>query len=242
MMVATCLQVVGFVTSFVGWIGIIVTTSTNDWVVTCGYTIPTCRKLDELGSKGLWADCVMATGLYHCKPLVDILILPGYVQACRALMIAASVLGLPAILLLLTVLPCIRMGHEPGVAKYRRAQLAGVMLILVEVNFGVNEVENRLEMGLPLIYPFVRPSTRSLIQSSLCAMVATIWFPVCAHRETTIVSFGYSLYAGWIGAVLCLVGGCVIVCCAGDAQAFGENRFYYSSGSSSPTHAKSAHV
>ncbi|KAF6384528.1 claudin 11 [Rhinolophus ferrumequinum] len=153
MMVATCLQVVGFVTSFVGWIGIIVTTSTNDWVVTCGYTIPTCRKLDELGSKGLWADCVMATGLYHCKPLVDILILPA-----------------------------------------------------------------------------------------LCAIVATIWFPVCAHRETTIVSFGYSLYAGWIGAVLCLVGGCVIVCCAGDAQAFGENRFYYSSGSSSPTHAKSAHV
>lgn len=58
-------------------------------------------------------------------------LLPGYVQACRALMIAASVLGLPAILLLLTVLPCIRMGHEPGVAKYRRAQLAGVMLILL---------------------------------------------------------------------------------------------------------------
>lgn len=76
-MVATFLQIVGFVTSFVGWIGIIVTTSTNDWVVTCGYTIPTCRKLDELGSKGLWADCVLATGLYHCKPLVDILILPG---------------------------------------------------------------------------------------------------------------------------------------------------------------------
>ncbi|XP_023069230.1 claudin-11 isoform X2 [Cebus imitator] len=123
-------------------------------------------------------------------------------------MIAASVLGLPAILLLLTVLPCIRMGHEPGVAKYRRAQLAGVLLILL----------------------------------ALCAIVATIWFPVCAHRETTIVSFGYSLYAGWIGAVLCLVGGCVILCCAGDAQAFGENPFYYSSGSSSPTHAKSAHV
>ncbi|XP_036046147.1 claudin-11 [Onychomys torridus] len=207
-MVATCLQAVGFITSFVGWIGIIVTTSTNDWVVTCSYTIPTCRKMDELGSKGLWADCVMATGLYHCKPLVDILILPGYVQACRALMIAASVLGLPAILLLLTVLPCIRMGHEPGVAKYRRAQLAGVLLILL----------------------------------ALCAIVATIWFPVCAHREITIVSFGYSLYAGWIGAVLCLVGGCVIVCCSGDAQSFGENRFYYSSGSSSPTHAKSAHV
>lgn len=66
-------------------------------------------------------------GLTHLSALL----LPGYVQACRALMIAASVLGLPAILLLLTVLPCIRMGQEPGVAKYRRAQLAGVMLILL---------------------------------------------------------------------------------------------------------------
>ncbi|OXB82506.1 UNVERIFIED_CONTAM: hypothetical protein H355_000764 [Colinus virginianus] len=130
-MVATCLHLAGFVCSFIGWIGVVVATATNDWVVTCGYTITTCRKMDELGSKGLWADCVMATGLYHCKPLVDILILPGYVQACRALMIAASVLGLPAIFLLITVLPCIRMGHEPGAAKYRRSQLGGILIILL---------------------------------------------------------------------------------------------------------------
>ncbi|KAG8136150.1 hypothetical protein E2320_009126, partial [Naja naja] len=111
-MVATCLHLTGVVASFVGWIGLIVATSTNDWVVTCGYTITTCRKMDELGSKGLWADCVMATGLYHCKPLVDILILP-------------------AVFLLVTVLPCIRMGHEPGVAKYRRSQMGGILLILL---------------------------------------------------------------------------------------------------------------
>ncbi|KAM6357301.1 claudin-11 [Alca torda] len=211
-MVATCLHLAGFVCSFIGWIGVVVATATNDWVVTCGYTITTCRKMDELGSKGLWADCVMATGLYHCKPLVDILIrqvcVPRYVQACRALMIAASVLGLPAIFLLITVLPCIRMGHEPGAAKYRRSQLGGILIILL----------------------------------AMCGVVATIWFPVCAHRETTIMSFGYSLYTGWIGSALCLFGGCVIVCCSGDAQTFGENRFYYASGSSSPTHAKSAHV
>ncbi|KFQ91992.1 Claudin-11 [Nipponia nippon] len=208
-MVATCLHLAGFVCSFIGWIGVVVATATNDWVVTCGYTITTCRKMDELGSKGLWADCVMATGLYHCKPLVDILILPGYVQACRALMIAASVLGLPAIFfLLITVLPLPPVAHEPGAAKYRRSQLGGILIILL----------------------------------AMCGVVATIWFPVCAHRETTIMSFGYSLYTGWIGSALCLFGGCVIVCCSGDAQTFGENRFYYASGSSSPTHAKSAHV
>ena len=80
------------------------------------------------------------------------------------------------------------------------------------------------------------------LSPAMCGVVATIWFPVCAHRETTIMSFGYSLYTGWIGSALCLFGGCVIVCCSGDAQTFGENRFYYASGSSSPTHAKSAHV
>uniref|UniRef100_A0A8D2Q164 Claudin n=1 Tax=Zosterops lateralis melanops TaxID=1220523 RepID=A0A8D2Q164_ZOSLA len=187
-MVATCLHLAGFVCSFVGWIGVVVATATNDWVVTCGYTITTCRKMDELGSKGLWADCVMATGLYHCKPLVDILILPGETHV--------------------PFFPCIRMGHEPGAAKYRRSQLGGILIILL----------------------------------AMCGVVATIWFPVCAHRETTIMSFGYSLYTGWIGSALCLFGGCVIVCCSGDAQTFGENRFYYGSGSSSPTHAKSAHV
>ena len=55
------------------------------------------------------------------------LLFPGYVQACRALMIAASVLGLPAILLLLTVLPCIRMGHEPGVATQGASERRGIL-------------------------------------------------------------------------------------------------------------------
>ncbi|OCT56516.1 hypothetical protein XELAEV_18004735mg [Xenopus laevis] len=73
----TCLQLFGFLSSFVGWIGVVVAATTNDWVLTCDYSINTCRKLDEVGSRGLWADCVIAIGLYHCKPLADILTLPG---------------------------------------------------------------------------------------------------------------------------------------------------------------------
>ncbi|KFV68767.1 Claudin-11 [Dryobates pubescens] len=205
-MVATCLHLAGFVCSFIGWIGVVVATATNDWVVTCGYTITTCRKMDELGSKGLWADCVMATGLYHCKPLVDILILPGINKSQNKMLLLVTYL-IPTAFHVREMYP-VRMGHEPGAAKYRRSQLGGILIILL----------------------------------AMCGVVATIWFPVCAHRETTIMSFGYSLYTGWIGSALCLFGGCVIVCCSGDAQTFGENRFYYASGSSSPTHAKSAHV
>ncbi|XP_029472659.1 claudin-11 [Rhinatrema bivittatum] len=206
-MTATCLQFVGFASSFFGWIAIIVTTATNDWVVTCSYSITTCRKLDEVGSKGLWADCVMSTGLYHCKPLADILILPAYIQACRALMIAACILGLPAVFLLVSALPCIRMGHEPGAAKHKRFKMGGMLVMAI----------------------------------AFCTIISTIWFPVSTHRETTIVHFGYSLYAGWIGSALLVFGGSVIICCSGESQAFGENRFYYSS-QGSPSHAKSANV
>ncbi|KAM9315742.1 claudin-11 [Gastrophryne carolinensis] len=208
-MAGTCLQFFGFITSFVGWIGVLIATATNDWVLTCDYSINTCRKLDELGSRGLWADCVIAIGLYHCKPLADILTLPAHIQAARALMITGSFLGLPAVFLLLSSMPCIRMGHDPGTEKHKRFLLGGVLIVIL----------------------------------ALSAIMATIWYPVSTHKETTIVTFGYSLYAGWIGAAFCLFGGIVIVCCTGESQAFMENRFYYSSqGSGSPTHAKSANV
>ncbi|XP_069474866.1 claudin-11 [Ambystoma mexicanum] len=208
-MAATGLQFVAFIASFIGWIGVLVSATTNDWILTCNYSITTCRKLDEVGSRGLWADCVITIGLYHCKPLADILLLPAYIQASRALMITASILGLPAVLLLLSSLPCIRMGHDPGTAKYKRFQVGGILVMIL----------------------------------ALCAIIATIWFPVCAHRESQIVTFGYSLYSGWIGAALSLLGGSIAACCMGESQAFLENRFYYSSqGSGSPTHAKSANV
>ncbi|KAH0624147.1 hypothetical protein JD844_007582 [Phrynosoma platyrhinos] len=100
--------------------------------------------------------------------------------------------------------------------------------------------DNSWVIGLADMYlPFISFQDQYVL--SLCGIVATIWFPVSAHRETMIMSFGYSLYTGWIGSTLALLGGCIIVCCSGDAQSFGENR-YYASGSSSPTHAKSAHV
>ncbi|XP_078524191.1 claudin-11 isoform X1 [Lissotriton helveticus] len=208
-MASTSLQCIAFFSSVIGWIGVVVATATNDWIVTCNYSITTCRKLDQLGSRGLWADCHLTAELYHCKPLEDILLLPAYIQASRALMITASILGLPAVLLLLSSLPCIRMGHDPGAAKYKRFQVGGILVMIL----------------------------------AICTAIATIWFPVCAHQESQIVTFGYSLYSGWIGAALTLLGGSISACCLGRSQDLLENRFYYSSqGSSTPTHAKSVNV
>lgn len=76
-MANTCIQFTGFLMGFLGWIGLIIATATNDWVVTCKYNMNTCRKMDELEAKGLWADCVISTALYHCISLTQILELPG---------------------------------------------------------------------------------------------------------------------------------------------------------------------
>lgn len=76
-MALMCRQVTGSAASCAGWVGLIVATATNDWVRTCDYTVATCVRMDELGSRGLWAECVISPALYHCQALNQILTLPG---------------------------------------------------------------------------------------------------------------------------------------------------------------------
>lgn len=215
-MANTCLQFTGFVMSFLGWIGLIIATATNEWVVTCKYQMNTCRKMDELEAKGLWADCVISTALYHCITLTQILELPAYIQTSRALMVTASILGLPAVVMVLMSMSCINLGSEPESAKNKRSVLGGILILL----------------------------------TAFCGIVSTVWFPIGAHHERGLMSFGFSLYSGWVGTALCLLGGCIISCCSVDSPATytENNRFYYSkqgpahTGPASTNHAKSAHV
>ncbi|XP_069566716.1 claudin-11a [Brachyistius frenatus] len=130
-MANSCLQLSGFLLSCLGWLGIIIATATNDWVTTCKYGLNTCKRMDELGTKGPWADCVISTGLYHCVSLTQILDLPAYIQTARALMITGSILGLPAVLILLMSMPCISFGNEPQSSKNKRSVLGGVLTLIV---------------------------------------------------------------------------------------------------------------
>ncbi|CAL8292515.1 unnamed protein product [Lota lota] len=213
-----CRHITGSVASCAGWVGLIVATSTNDWVSTCDYSLATCVRLDELGTQGLWAECVIAPALYHCVSLNQILNLPAYLQTSRALMIIACLLGLPAILLVMTSLPCVRMPNDSATIKRRRALVGGVLILLMAV----------------------------------CGIISTIWFPVATNQEKSLMAFGFSLYAGWVGAGLCLSGGSIILCCHGSdggTMQSRENSFYYSrqAGRAEPldppaNHAKSVHV
>ncbi|CAJ1082698.1 claudin-11-like [Xyrichtys novacula] len=216
-MALMCRQITGSAASCAGWVGIIVATATNDWVRTCDYTVATCVRMEELGSRGLWAECVISPALYHCVALNQILSLPAHVQTSRALMICACLLGLPAMLLVLMSMPCVRLQNDTSAIKLRRARIAGILFIIMAV------------LGI----------------------ISTIWFPIGSHQEDNLMSFGFSLYAGWVGSALCLFGGALILCCFGidPATLSRENSFYYSrqGGTATPldppaNHAKSARV
>ncbi|XP_023249761.1 claudin-11-like, partial [Seriola lalandi dorsalis] len=86
---------------------------------------------------------------------------------------------------------------------------------------------------------------------AVCSIISTVWFPIGVHQSEGLMSFGFSLYAGWVGAALCLLGGSVILCCHGNdiRTPSRENSFYYSRqrGTATPmdppaNHAKSAMV
>lgn len=216
-------QLSGSAASCVGWVGVIIATATNDWVRTCDYSVTTCMRLDELGTKGLWAECVISPALYHCVSLNQILTLPAYVQTSRALMICACLLGLPAMAMVMMSMPCVQLRDETPRTKRRRAIMGGALILII----------------------------------ALCGIVSTVWFPIGAHHDEGLMSFGSSLYAGWVGSALCLLGGAMILCCHGDGSPSTpqrrENSYYYSrqAGSASPApppavatgnHAKSAHV
>ncbi|CDQ80769.1 unnamed protein product [Oncorhynchus mykiss] len=181
-MAHVCRQLSGSGASFAGWVGIIIATATNDWVRTCDYTVTTCVRMDELGARGLWAECVISPSLYHCVTLNHILTLPAYIQTCRALMVCACLMGLPAMGLVLMSMPCVRLGDEIPATKLRHGMVGGALTFIV----------------------------------ALCGLVSTIWFPIGAHAEEGLMSFGISLYTGWVGSVLCLLGSFMILCCCGD--------------------------
>uniref|UniRef100_A0A8C6TQP6 Claudin 11a n=1 Tax=Neogobius melanostomus TaxID=47308 RepID=A0A8C6TQP6_9GOBI len=179
----SCIQLGGFLLSVFGWLSIVIATATNDWVLYCKYGLNTCKKMDELS--------------YHCVSLTQLLDLPAYIQTTRALMITGSILGLPAVAMLLMSMPCINLGNEPQSSKNQRTVIGGVVTLV---------------MGA-------------------CGLVSTVWFPIGAYHEQGLMSFGFSLYTGWIGTIFSLLSGCMLACCISESHSRSyqdNNRFYYS--------------
>lgn len=71
--------------------------------------------------------CKSSCMIFWCY---DILI-QAYIQTSRALMVSASLLGLPALALVLLAMPCVKLSQETEDTKHRRAVLGGLLILFI---------------------------------------------------------------------------------------------------------------
>ncbi|XP_065136458.1 claudin 15-like b [Paramisgurnus dabryanus] len=127
-MASMVVQVMGLLLGVVGWClessstnsALWKTSSNADAVITSSSNF-----------EGLWLTCASnSMGAIQCQRFKTVLGLAGYIQACRALMIIALVLGLLSIILSLLGLKCTKLGSTSEYTKGKLALCAGVMFIL----------------------------------------------------------------------------------------------------------------
>ncbi|XP_067897936.1 claudin-15-like isoform X1 [Heterodontus francisci] len=153
---------------------------------------------------GLWKTCAAnAMGIIQCTYYQSMLALHPYIQACRALMIIAIILGAFATLMALLGLKCTSIGSMEEKVKGKVALSGGIVFILA---------------GLCAIVPL-----------SWYAYNITMEFYNPTYGGTKY-ELGSALYIGWAGSALLILGG-ALLCCSCKRNA--ETRSYkYSSAQS----------
>ncbi|XP_061733483.1 claudin-4-like [Nerophis ophidion] len=130
-MVSAGLQMLGAAFCIIGWIGTIVVCALPQWKVTAfvGSNIVTAQRMWE----GIWMSCVIqSTGQMQCKVYDSMLNLPQDLQAARALIIIAIMLGVLGVLLCLAGGKCTNCVKDER-SKAKICVASGVVFILAGV-------------------------------------------------------------------------------------------------------------
>ncbi|XP_072301937.1 uncharacterized protein [Eucyclogobius newberryi] len=130
-MVSTGRQMIGFVLAIFGFLGSIIICALPTWKVTAfiGANIVTSQVIWE----GIWMNCVtQSTGQMQCKVYDSLLALPSDLQAARALVVIAIVIGVLGILLGVVGGKCTNF-MDDEVQKCRVAIAAGIVFIIAGV-------------------------------------------------------------------------------------------------------------
>ncbi|XP_061127683.1 claudin-3-like [Syngnathus typhle] len=174
-LVGICLGALGFLMS-------IVTCALPMWKVTAfvGANIITAQTIWE----GLWMNCVtQSTGQMQCKVYDSMLALPQDLQAARAMMIVAIILGILGALVSTTGAKCTNCIEDEG-AKAKVMILAGIMFILA---------------GLLVLIPACWTAH---------VVVRNFYSPILTNPQRR--ELGASLYVGWGASALLLIGGAIL--------------------------------
>ncbi|RXN02799.1 claudin ZF-A9 [Labeo rohita] len=173
------LQLLGTTLGILGWLGIIISCTLPLWRVTAfiGTNIVTAQIMWE----GLWMSCVVqSTGQMQCKVYDSMLALPQDLQASRAILIIASLVGLIAIFASFAGGRCTNCLAD-GFAKARVAVAGGAF--------------------------FVAAGVLGLVPSSWTAhqIIGDFYNPLVAHSQKR--ELGAAIFICWGAAVLMLIGG-----------------------------------
>ncbi|XP_070802470.1 claudin-3-like [Pituophis catenifer annectens] len=178
------LEIGGVTLSILGLIGTILCCGLPMWKVTAfiGYNIVTAQFTGE----GLWMNCVtQSTGQMQCKVYDSMLALAPDLQAARALIIIAIVLGVMGIFIFLMGAQCTRCIEDES-TKAKITITSGVIFLLT---------------GILILIP-VCWSANQIVRDFY-----NIAVPAPMKRE-----IGPSLYIGWAAAALFLFGGSLLCC------------------------------
>lgn len=174
----------GTALGIIGWIGAIVVCALPMWKVTAfiGSNIVTSQTSWE----GIWMSCVVqSTGQMQCKVYDSMLALSSDLQAARALIIIAIVVGIFAILLSVAGGKCTNCVEDPN-SKKKVGIASGVTFIIA---------------GVLCLIP-VCWTAHTIIRDFYNPLV------IQAQKK----ELGAALYIGWGAAALMLIGGGMLCC------------------------------
>ncbi|XP_018967351.1 claudin-like protein ZF-A9 [Cyprinus carpio] len=176
---STILQLLGTTLGILGWLGIIISCALPLWRVTAfiGTNIVTAQIMWE----GLWMICVVeSTGQMQCQVYDSMLALPQDMQASRAILVFASLVGLIAIFTSFAGGKCVNCLPD-GIAKARVAVAGGA--------------------------GFVTAGVLGLVPPSWTAhqVIGDFYNPVVPQAQKR--ELGAAIFVCWGAAVLLLIGG-----------------------------------
>ncbi|XP_051750433.1 claudin-15b [Ctenopharyngodon idella] len=179
------LQIIALILGFLGCGSAVLSLHSHYWKVSSndGSVIVTSNIYENL-----WMSCADdSTGTFNCWDFQSMLALPGYIQACRALMITSIVLGTFGLMATLVGMQCSKIGGENYIMKGRIVGAGGVFFIL----------QGLCTMIAVSWYAF------NITQEFFDPLYQGIKYEI-----------GEGLYIGWSSATMALCGGsCLLFSC-----------------------------
>lgn len=176
------MEIVGIALGVLGFIITILSTALPMWKVTAfiGANIITAQTIWE----GLWMNCVtQSTGQMQCKVYDSLLALSQELQASRAMMVIAIILGVLGVMISIVGAKCTNCIEEEG-AKAKVMIIAGIFFILG---------------GVLVLIP---------VSWTAHVIIRDFYNPILTNAQRR--ELGAALYIGWAAAALLLIGGAML--------------------------------